>query len=133
MDTNFPPEGTPWHATMTEPPPDWDIYMQPGGLSAGAENLEWLLQSPETLKLPINHPIRQAKGREYYERLARSNNATWVKRYVHAEFGPDPSGTAVFGSSFRYPFHVVPTLEPITGMPLYVGQDFGRDPWSVLW
>jgi hypothetical protein len=132
MDTNMPPEGTPWHSTMTEPPPDWDIYIQPGGLTAQAENLEWLLQTPETLKLPTNHPLRIATGRTYYERLARSNNLNWVKRYVDAQFGPDPSGTAVYGSSFRYPFHVVQNLEPIPGMPLYVGQDFGRDPWSII-
>jgi hypothetical protein len=132
MDTNMPPEGTAWHATMTEPPPDWDVYVQPGGLTAEAENLEWLLQTPETLRLDVTDPRRRAKGREYYERLARSNNATWVKRYVHAEYGPDPSGTAVFGSSFRYAFHVVQSLEPIPNMPLYVGQDFGRDPWSII-
>lgn len=132
MDTNMPPEGTPWHATMTAPPPDWDIHIQPGGLTPKAENLEWLLQTPETLKLPINHPIRLAKGREYYERLARSNNINWVKRYVHAEYGPDPSGTAVFGTSFRYSFHVQQSIEPVSTTPLIIGQDFGRDPWSII-
>jgi hypothetical protein len=132
MDTNMPPEGTPWHRTMTEPPSDWDVYIQPGGLSEHAENLEWLLQTPETLKLPIDHPLRIACGREYYERLARSNNINWVKRYVHAQYGPDPSGTAVFASSFRYNFHVVQNIDPVPGIPLYVGQDFGRDPWSII-
>jgi|SRR5215470_557223 len=132
MDTNMPPEGTPWFDTMILPPKDWEIFIQPGGLDEGAENLNYLVQTAETLKLPIDHPDRLAQGRRYYERLARSNNENWVKRYVHALYGPDPSGTAVFASSFRSSFHCVDDLEPQPGLPLYVGQDFGRDPWSII-
>lgn len=132
IDTNMPPEGTPWHSTMIMPPKDWGVFIQPGGLTPEAENLEWLLQTPATLQLPIDHPLRIAAGRQYYERAARSNNENWVKRYVHAQFSPDPSGTAVYAGSFRYNFHAVDSLDPIPNMPIYVGQDFGRDPWSVI-
>lgn len=131
-DTNMPPEGTPWHETMILPPHEWDIFIQPGGLTPFAENLNFLLQTPETMRLPLDHPERLAQGRTYYERLARSNNENWVKRYVHALYGPDPSGTAVFASSFRAGFHCVDDLEPLPHQPLYVGQDFGRDPWSII-
>jgi len=131
-DTNMPPEGTPWHAAMTNPPVDMEVYVQPGGMTPQAENLEWLLQTADTLKLPVNHPERIAQGRKYYERLARSNNENWVKRYVHAEYGPDPSGTAVYAGSFRMRFHTVDHLEPNPNGILYVGQDFGRDPWSII-
>ena len=34
-------------------PADWAVFRQPGGLHADAENLEWLVQTPETLKLPL--------------------------------------------------------------------------------
>lgn len=132
IDTNMPPEGTPWHETMVMPPKGWEIFIQPGGLTAQAENLNWLLQTPDTLKLPIDDPARIVAGRAYYERAAQSKNENWVKRYVHAQFSPDPSGTAVYAGSFRYPFHTVEELEPVPGMVLYVGQDFGRDPWSVI-
>lgn len=132
IDTNMPPEGSRWHETMVAPPKDWSVFIQPGGLEPAAENLEWLLQTPETLKLPKDHPLRIAAGRAYYERAARSNNANWVKRYVHAQFSPDPSGTAVYSGSFRYNFHAVDFLAPMPGMPLYIGQDFGRDPWSII-
>ena len=131
-DTNMPSEGTAWHGAMVDPPADWQVFIQPGGLTAEAENLDYLLQTPQTFKLPIGHPLRVAQGRLYYERLARTNNENWVKRYVHARYGPDPSGTAVFAGSFRPGFHAVETLEPIPGMPLYIGQDFGRDPWAVI-
>lgn len=132
IDTNMPPEGTPWHETMVMPPKDWSVFIQPGGLTPEAENLNWLLQTPDTLKLPINDPVRVATGRVYYERAAQSKNDNWVKRYVHAQFSPDPSGTAVYAGSFRYPFHTVDTLDVMPGSTLYVGQDFGRDPWSVI-
>lgn len=131
-DTNMPSEGSPWHAFMTQPPPDAQIFIQPGGMSAYAENLEWLAQTPETLKLPIDDERRRAQGRKYYERFIRSNSPDWCTRYVHAEFGPDPSGTAVFRESFKSHWHVVDELEPVSSYPLIVGLDFGRDPCAVI-
>jgi len=131
-DTNMPSEGTAWHGAMVDPPTDMRVFIQPGGMEPNAENLNYLLQTPLTYKLPIDHPDRIAQGKLYYERLARSNNENWVKRYVHAQFGPDPSGTAVFAGSYRPSFHAVDNLEPVSNMPLYIGQDFGRDPWAVI-
>ena len=137
-DTNMPVEGSDWHKFMLKPeeggnkPIDWEIFTQPGGLEEIAENLEWLTQTPDTLKLPPDHPDRRAQGRKYYERLSRSNGADWVKRYVHAQFGDDPSGTAVFRESFKSSFHCVDSLEPVQGHPLLIGQDFGRDPCTII-
>jgi hypothetical protein len=133
IDTNMPAEGSDWHKFMVDnKPEDWEIFIQPGGLEDIAENLNWLTQTPETLKLPIDDPLRLAQGRKYYERLARSNGADWIRRYVHAQFGDDPSGTAVFRESFKSSFHVVDMLEPVNGHPLLMGQDFGRDPCSLI-
>jgi len=131
-DTNMPAEGTPWHKLMTEPPPDWQIFIQPGGMSSTAENLEWLTQTPETLKLPFDDERRRDQGRKYYERFIRSNSPDWCRRYVHAEFGNDPSGTAVFRESFKSSWHVVDELEPVSSYPLILGLDFGRDPCAVI-
>lgn len=134
FDTNAPPEGSDWYKFMTdeEERKDWQLFFQPSGLSLEAENLEWLNQSADTLKLPVDHPERLAEGRKYYERLARNPNVDWVKRYVHGQFGDDPSGTAVFKDSFKRSFHVVDDLSPVHGYPLIVGQDFGRDCWSII-
>lgn len=131
-DTNMPTEGSDWHKFMENPPSDWQIFIQPGGLEPNAENLNWLTQTSETLKLPLDHPARIAQGRTYYERLARGHGVDWVRRYVHAQYGNDPSGTAVFRESFIRGFHVVDELKPISGQPLIIGQDFGRDPCSVI-
>lgn len=131
-DTNMPSEGSEWHKFMTEPPADWEIFIQPGGMEPNAENLEWLTQTPETLRLPITSEARRAQGRTYYERFIRSNSADWCKRYVHAQYGDDPSGSAVFRESFKQSFHVIDGVEPVSSYPLIVGQDFGRDPCSVI-
>jgi hypothetical protein len=132
-DTNMPSEGSDWHKFMdTNTPKDWQIFIQPGGLEPEAENLNWLTQTTETLKLPIDDPKRLAQGRTYYERLARGHGGDWVRRYVHAQYGDDPSGTAVFRETFNRSFHVVEDLLPVSMQPLIIGQDFGRDPCSVI-
>ena len=131
-DTNMPSEGSDWHKFMTQPPEDWQVFVQPGGMEEDAENLEWLTQTPDTLKLATNDPARRAQGRTYYERFIRSNSEEWCKRYVHAQFGDDPSGSAVFKESFKRHFHVTEEILPVHGHPLIVGLDFGRDPCAVI-
>lgn len=131
-DTNFPSEGSDWWKFMEETPPDSQVFKQPGGLKPDAENLEWLTQTPETLRLPEDDPARRAQGRKYYERLSRTGHPDWVLRYVHAQYGNDPSGSAVFRESFKMAFHTTEQLEPVAMMPLIIGQDFGRDPWSII-
>lgn len=133
-DTNMPSEGSPWHKFMTEPNPEWQIFKQPSGLSPAAENLDFLLQTEETMKLALGDPKRRAQGRAYYERFVNMYGieSDWVKRYVKAEFGEDPSGAAVFRGSFTHNFHTVDDTAVIPGYPLIIGQDFGRDPCSLI-
>lgn len=133
-DTNMPTEMTPWHEFMENLPPDWQKFHQPGGLDPHAENLNYLVQSPKTVILPFDHPARLAQGRRYYERFVEMYGADsdWVKRYVNAEYGDDPSGMAVFKNTFRSDFHIVDDTMLIPGYPILVGQDFGRNPWSLI-
>lgn len=131
-DTNFPTEGSDWHKFIEGDNPEWQKFMQPSGLSQEAENLEWLNQTAETLKLSKDHKDRLARGRAFYERNSRNSNKDWVRRYVEAQYGDDPSGTAVFRESFKQSFHVVNEVIPVFGHALMIGQDFGRDPCSVI-
>lgn len=133
-DTNMPTEMTPWHTFLENLPPDWAKFKQPSGLAPDAENLNWLMQTEQTIKLPLNHPVRIAQGRKYYERYVNMHGADsdWVNRYVKAQYGNDPSGAAVFRESFRSDFHIVEDTAVIPGYPLIVGQDFGRNPWSLI-
>lgn len=133
-DTNMPTEMTPWHQFMESLPPDWMKFFQPSGMAPDAENLEWLVQTDQSIKLPPNHPARIAQGRKYYERFVQmyGQDSDWVKRYVYAQYGDDPSGQAVFKNTFRSNFHIVDETLLIPGFPLLVGQDFGRNPWSLI-
>ena len=135
-DTNMPTEGTPWHHFMENPSPDFQIFIQPGGMSSNAENLNFLPQTEATIKLPIDDPIRLAQGRKYYERFIRSNTPDWCERYVHARYGNDPTGTAVHRETFKKSFHVVKAedggVTPVSTYPLVVGLDFGRDPCAII-
>jgi hypothetical protein len=133
-DTNMPVELSDWHKFMTQPPPDWQVFIQPSGMAPNAENLNYLLQTDATKVLPFGHPARVAQGRKYYEQFLAmyGSEHAWVKRYVYAQYGDDPSGEAVFKASFKPAFHVVSETLVIPGYPLIVGQDFGRNPWSLI-
>ena len=133
-DTNMPVEMSDWHKFMTEPPGEWQIFIQPSGMDPRAENLEHLLQSEDTKCLAEEDPRRRASGRRYYERFLETygNESDWCRRYVHAQYGNDPSGEAVFRQSFKTSWHTVDDTLVIPGYPLIVGQDFGRNPWSVI-
>lgn len=135
-DSNFPNAGGLWHELLDITiPQDWAIFKQPGGLDPKAENLNYLTQNADTLKLPLDHPDRLAQGRKYYERLSRNPSTSWVKRYVHAQFGDDPDGTAVFRETFNLNFHVFSEGEgliPSEGHMLIIGQDFGRNPCALI-
>jgi hypothetical protein len=133
-DTNMPTLMTPWQMFMENLPQDWQKFVQPSGLSNEAENLNFLVQTDQTIRYPIDHPVRLAQGRKYYERLAGmyAHDEDWVNRYVHAEYGNDPSGAAVFKNTFRGPFHIAPSTVLIPGYPIIIGQDFGRNPWSLI-
>jgi hypothetical protein len=55
-----------------------------------------------------------------------------VKRYVYAQYGDDPTGAAVFKETWKTDFHSVADINVIPGYPLIIGQDFGRNPWSLI-
>lgn len=131
-DTNMPIVDTPWAEFIQHPPNEWQVFRQPGGDALEAENLNHLDQTPETMELEDDDPIRYNQGRNYYKRLMAVGTPDYIRRFVKAEFGRDPSGTAVFAESFRLDFHTVDSLEPIYGRMLLVGQDFGRNPWSLI-
>ena len=57
----------------------YEFFSQPPGDSDDAENLDWLLQTPESLKYQVGHPIRRAAGREYYERLKAGKTEKWIR------------------------------------------------------
>lgn len=115
MDTNPPDVDSKWFKFFEETKHDpafAEIFKQPSGLSARAENLHNL---PST---------------EYYKRLAVGKSPEWIKVYIDGEYGFVIDGKPI------YPTYSEKThchdIQPIKGLTIYRGWDFGLFPSCVF-
>ncbi len=110
MDTNAPDNESWWfNLAENEHPEGWEFFKQPSGRSPEAENLE---------NLPP----------DYYTRIMAGKEPEWIKIYVDGEYGFLIEGLPVF-PQFRDRIHVSESdIEPVRGLPLYLGADFGLTP-----
>lgn len=114
MDTNPPDDQSWWYRfAEDETPNGWKFFRQPSGDGAGAENLP---------NLP----------NDYYTRIKAGKDDDWIKVYVRGEYGFVTEGKAVY-PMFRDRIHTAPTkLEPIPGIALLIGADFGLTPAAII-
>lgn len=133
MDTNPPPDDHWWYTLAEETRPEgFEFYRQPSGLDPKAENLNWLNQTEESLKRPLNDPLRLALGLEYYTRLIPGKSPEWVKVYIEGTYGSVADGKPVY-PEFNDAIHVSTfPLQPHRGLPLYLGWDFGLTPACTI-
>ena len=94
MDTNAPIIHTPWANFIDTPPPQWQVFHQPGGhefpkldpvtgvYTGGAENLAHLNQTAETMLLPEDDPRRSSKGGDTTIGFSRLGTPDYIRRYV---------------------------------------------------
>jgi hypothetical protein len=116
---------------VADPRPGYSFFKQPGGMEPSAENLENLVQTPETLALPWNDERRRVQGRKYYINALRDFNKVDGDMFVHCKYGVSRDGKPVFVS---YDDNVhCKTFEMIKGLPLKIGYDnTGRHPAAVI-
>jgi len=114
MDTNPPDEDSTLYKKAEKIRPDnFRIFKQPSGLSVHAENTKHL-------------PAR------YYQNLAKGKDEMYIRIYIHGQYGYLVSGKPVF-LSFRDNVHVAPhVLEPMKGVDVLIGLDFGLQPACVI-
>jgi hypothetical protein len=110
MDTNPPDEDSKLYKIAEKIKPDnFKMFKQPSGLSTNAENTKHLV-------------------RGYYQNLAKGKDEMYIRIYIHGQYGYLVSGKPVF-QSFRDNIHVAPhVLEPMKGVDVLVGVDFGLQP-----
>ncbi len=132
----------PWPATsdlhewfVADPRPGYTFFKQPGGLEKNAENLENLVQTPETLALPWNDERRRVQGRQYYIKALRDFNKADGELYVGCNYGVSRDGKPVF-VSYNDNIHCK-TFELFKDdkgdVPLLIGYDnTGRHPAAVI-
>ena len=93
--------------------PLFEFFRQPSGLSPQAENLQNL-----------------RKG--YYHMSAANKTEDYVKVYIHGEYGFVIEGKPVY-PMFRDSTHTAKeAFEPMTGLPVLVGADFGLTPAAIF-
>ncbi|MCG5241388.1 hypothetical protein ACIU1J_27610 [Azospirillum doebereinerae] len=144
IDTNAPPEDhwipimrgdVPAPENMPEEekralrkPDDWTFYMQPGGLievKDEAGNHIRFEDNPEAENL-----TNLRKG--YYLNGASGSDLDQVRVNLCNQLGRLKAGKPVW-PMFRPALHLAPQpLEPVAGMPILAGFDFGRDPVGIF-
>lgn len=131
MDTNSPDDDHWWYdlAEVTRPP-EFAFFAQPPGDSEEAENLDWLLQTPESLAMPVGSPERRARGRHYYERLKPGKTDEWIKVYVKGQYGTVHDGKPVY-PEWNDNLHAK-DIYHIPAAKLVIGVDFGLTPAAVI-
>ncbi len=123
LDTNPPDTDHWWHRLAEEArPAGWDFFRQPGGLvevggvfrpNPRAENLE---------HLPGDFYLRRMAGK----------SPRHVRVYYCGRYGFVQDGMPVY-PEFDEARHVsLAPLDPVDGLPLYVGLDFGLTPAAAL-
>lgn len=122
VSTNPPPIGTYWHEMMTDPPDNWEVFMQPAALlDDGSVN-------PEAENIKNLHP-------DYYYNLVQGKTMAWIDVYLKNKFGSGGFGQPVFADTFRKSFHCPEVaLKPIysTIKPIIVGSDNGLTAAAVI-
>lgn len=131
MDTNSPDDDHWWYRLAeVEHPEGYAFFAQPSGLSELAENLDWLNQTDDSVRLPLGHPERLRLGRTYYEMQLAGKSEEWIKVYVRGEYGFVQEGRPVY-PEYRDSVHCK-TFELVPGVPVDVGLDFGLTPAAVF-
>lgn len=112
--TSNPSDTESWlYKLAANPPEGYEVFRQPGGLTAEAENLA---------NLPPN----------CYQRIAVGKDAEWLKVYVGGEFGFLVEGKPVY-PNWRDSVHVAPEpIQPVPTMGLAIGADFGLTPCAII-
>lgn len=122
LDTNPPEDDSWWYRFFEEhltpdgsavPPGVAEIFKQPSGLSAEAENLPNLLE-----------------GRRYYEKLSVGADKDFVDVYVHGRYGTVKDGKPVY-PEYNDRVHTV-DHEPVRSLVIKRGWDFGLTPACVF-
>lgn len=112
MDTNPPDTDSWWYKLFEEDmPPNVQIFKQPSGLSAQAENLD-------------NLPDK------YYENLGVSLDKEAKKVYIEGKYGFVMDGKLVY-PEYSDIIHCA-EVKPIRGLPIHRGWDFGLTPSCVF-
>lgn len=126
LDTN-PPDTDHWWYQLAEKikPTGYRFFSQPPALLRVSDGV----YAPNPLAENIDN---HNEGFEYYLRQVAGKTEEWIKVYILGEYGSVMDGKPVY-SCYRDDIHCAKVkLEPMQGLPLFVGFDFGRTPAAAI-
>ena len=113
MDTNSPDSEHWWYKfAEVDTPEGFKFYAQPSGLDPLAEN-------------------RFNLSPTYYKDMLQGADEEWVKVHVHNEYGFIIDGKVVY-PEYRDLVHCNPDLQPVAGLDIIRGWDFGLTPACTI-
>jgi len=122
MDTNPPDDDSWWFKyAEKEKPKNWEFFKQPPAIVMLANGEYGPNEQAENIR---NHTL----GYEYWLRQVSGNTPDWIKVMLMGQYGTVIDGKPVFTDYVDSTHCANKALEPIKGLPIYLGFDYGRTP-----
>jgi len=125
LDTN-PPDDDSWYFKIAEEetPEGWKFFRQAGGLYKEEDEYKPNPDAENIDNLP--------NGYNYYLNMLGAKDESWVNVFVLGNYGTTSDGKPVY-PEFKDKIHVAEEeIEPIRGLPIILGWDFGLTPSCVI-
>lgn len=123
MDTNAPDDDHWWYRLAEDERPEgWEFYTQPPGLFE--KGGKW-----------VTNPKAENIGnieRDYYITRTAGKSRDYILVYYCNQYGFVQEGKAIYPEYLDHVHSAPEILEPIPGLPIYVGIDFGLTPAAVF-
>jgi hypothetical protein len=107
---------------LKESQPLYEFFKQPGGLIEVGGKLE---PNPKAENIP-----NLDGGYAYYFRQAAGKRKNWIKAQILGQYATTGSGKPVY-EEYNDEIHCR-EIQPIKGLPLLIGQDWGRTPAAAI-
>jgi len=131
-DTN-PPDNDHWlYKTFEEQSlPGFRIFKQPPGLLMDTDGKLLQREDGRYIDNPDHDNYKHLKNKDYYSDAAIGKDMEYIKVYCLGQYGSLRTGKVVY-PDYNDDLHSMSDLQPIPGLPLYFGQDFGLTPAAVI-
>lgn len=134
LDTNMPDQDHWWYRLAEiDRPAGFRFWHQPPALIQDhAQGGKWVANKGQFPGIPPAENVQnQPKGWAYYLDLVPGASADYIKVFLGAQYGFVTDGKPVF-PEYVDSLHCSESVEPIPGLPIVSGQDFGLTPAAVL-
>lgn len=134
-DTNSPDDDHWLFEMESEPPEDWEFFIQPGGLlremAPDEHDPEKLVWTGEWLPNENAENLSNLPP-DYYIKGQQGKSQEWIAVNLGNEFGTVHDGKPIYREQWNDILHVSKTVVPEFDSPFIVGLDFGLTPSAII-